>query len=323
MFFPASSFLQSALAPVANQAQSILSLFSVFVVVSAIVYVLVIVAMLMSLFRPKETPEGAPLAEDPKLRTKQMLVIGSTVITVIILLGLIVTDASTDRKLFHRSDSKPITIEITGHQWWWEVRYDDPHPANVFTTANEIHVPVGKEVLFLLKSTDVIHSFWAPNFHGKKDLIPGHPATTFFVADHAGVFRGQCAEYCGHQHAHMRFVIVSEPQDHFYAWLSNQRKPSVQPATQTQRWGQHLFMSGPCIMCHKISGTSAAGLVGPDLTHIGSQKMIGAGTMINSKDHLAQWIWNAPAVKPGILMPPNPMTKDDLNALSEYLESLK
>jgi cytochrome c oxidase subunit 2 len=191
------------------------------------------------------------------------------------------------------------------------------------TTANEIHVPVGRAVEFELTSVDVIHSFWAPNFHGKKDLVPGHPTTHWFKAERAGTFRGQCAEFCGMQHAHMRFVIVSEPPAEFNAWLDAQRQSAPAPQTDAQKRGQQVFLNSSCVLCHTVQGTPARGMVGPDLTHIAGRKMLAAGTMPNTEGHLGGWIIDPQQIKPGVRMPQNQLSAADLRALLDYLESLQ
>jgi len=178
-------------------------------------------------------------------------------------------------------------------------------------------------VKFELQSTDVIHSFWVPNMHGKKDLIPGIPSTTWFVANRPGEFRGQCAEYCGEQHAHMRLIFVAESQDHFDQWLAASKKPAAEPTTSGQRRGRDLFMSSQCMMCHTIEGTNARAVLGPDLTHVASRKLIAAGEIPNTPQNMAHWIDNPQNIKPGTKMPANKFSPNDLNALVEYLESLK
>jgi cytochrome c oxidase subunit 2 len=221
------------------------------------------------------------------------------------------------------SNKNAVTIEVTGQQWWWQVRYLDPDPSKIFVTANEIHIPVGQPVTIKLRSTDVIHSFWVPNLVGKKDLIPGHDAVLWLQADKPGVFRGQCAEYCGLQHAHMAFWVVAEPPTRFAAWLNQQRGEAVQPSTSSEQRGQQVFLSSPCIMCHTIQGTPAGATVGPDLTHIASRSYIAAGTLPNTRGQLAGWIVDSQAIKPGNRMPPNSLNPDDLQALLDYLQSLK
>jgi cytochrome c oxidase subunit 2 len=178
-------------------------------------------------------------------------------------------------------------------------------------------------VKFRLAADDVIHSFWVPNLSGKKDLIPGHEIILSFQADHAGEFRGQCAEFCGYQHAHMAFTIVAEPPDKFYEWMNRQRASSVQPSNDAEARGQKVFLTSPCITCHAIRGTDAGGTVAPELTHLASRKTIAAGTLANTRDHLAGWITNSQEIKPGNHMPPVPLNPEDLQALLAYLESLK
>jgi cytochrome c oxidase subunit 2 len=221
------------------------------------------------------------------------------------------------------ADPNPIKIKVTGHQWWWEIQYDDPVPSQLVTTANELHVPVGKDVQLDLRSSDVIHSFWAPNFLGKKDLVPGHPTTTWFRADRPGTFTGQCAEFCGVQHAHMRFVIVAEPKEKFVGWLNAQRQPSVKPATEEEKRGQQIFLNATCIMCHTVQGTPARGMMGPDLTHVGSRPTLAAGTLPNNLGHITGWVTDPQQIKPGVRMPQNQFSPGDLLALAAYLESLK
>lgn len=240
-----------------------------------------------------------------------------------ILFALLICDFFTGNAIYATPEPNALSIKIIGHQWWWEVEYQDPQPSEIVTTANEIHVPVGKPVKLELQSSDVIHSFWLPNIHGKKDLVPGHPTTTWFTARRAGEFRGQCAEYCGEQHAHMRLVFVAEAPDAFSAWLDAQKKSAPDPTSDSQRRGRDVFLASQCVMCHTIQGTRARATLGPDLTHIGGRKMIAAGELPNTRGYLAGWILNASALKPGVRMPPNQLSADDLNALLDYLESLK
>jgi cytochrome c oxidase subunit 2 len=246
-----------------------------------------------------------------------------TIATAVVLFGLIILDFFAGNAIYAKPDPNALAIKVTGHQWWWEVQYKNPLPSEVMTTANEIHVPVGRPVKFELQSDDVIHSFWVPNMNGKKDLVPGHPATTWFTATRAGEFRGQCAEYCGEQHAHMRLVFIAQPPAEFEQWLSEQKKSAAEPTTDSQRRGRDLFLSHQCVMCHTIQGTNARATPGPDLTHIAGQKMLAAGELPNTRGYLAGWILNPQVLKPGVKMPPNDFTSDDLNALLDYLESLK
>jgi cytochrome c oxidase subunit 2 len=189
-------------------------------------------------------------------------------------------------------------------------------------TANEIHIPVGRPVLINTHSQDVIHSFWMPELHGKRDLIPGHPSAIWLQADRPGVFQGQCAEFCGLQHAHMRLIVVAEPEETFQAWLEAQRQSAQPPRDPLAERGMHVFVSGPCALCHAIRGTDAAGHVAPDLTHIASRATLAAGTLPNTPGHLAGWIIDSQSVKPGNAMPSMSLSPEDLQALLAYLGNL-
>jgi cytochrome c oxidase subunit 2 len=217
----------------------------------------------------------------------------------------------------------PLTIEVVGHQWWWEFLYRDTVPDHEVWTANELHIPVGRAVRLRGTARDVIHSFWVPNLHGKRDLIPGHVNTGVLRADSAGRWTGECGEFCGHQHANMRFVVVAEPPAAFNRWYEEQLAAAAQPADSAARRGQDVFLSSGCVLCHQINGTPAGGRVGPNLTHLASRAMIGAGALPNTRGHLAGWVVDPQRIKPGVKMPPQNLSPDDLNALLDYLRSLR
>jgi cytochrome c oxidase subunit 2 len=247
--------------------------------------------------------------------------------TVVVLVGVAVITFASDRGLNSPSGPGAITVDVIGHQWWWEFQYRDVSPQDFVTTPNELHIPVGVPIVLKATSRDVVHSFWVPNLHGKRDLIPGEITHTWIQADRPGVYRGQCAEFCGHQHAKMAFVVVAEPMDTFLAWLRHQRRPAVQPPDDASgaelRRGRDVFMQGPCVTCHTIRGTDAGSRVGPELTHVGSRMTLGAGTLPNTRDHLARWIANAQLVKPGNRMPAVALGETELDALVAYLRSLR
>jgi cytochrome c oxidase subunit 2 len=327
--------MQSALDPAGPQSLRVSKLWWLFFYVSTAVFILVIVAMLAALrhaqHRWRDETAARDVTELPLLRPapdreRRMtnVVVGATVVTVVIMFVLLVASFSVGRALSTRLEqNNKVTIELTGHQWWWEVRYRDASAQNIFNTANEIHIPVGEPVTIRLQSQDVIHSFWVPNLTGKKDLIPGKLATLWLRADRPGTYRGQCAEYCGLQHAHMALYIVAEPPAQFNAWLAQQRSAAVEPTTESAQHGQQVFMRAPCIMCHAIQGTHAGANVGPDLTHVGSRTSIAAGTLPNTRAHLGGWVVDAQAIKPGNHMPPNNLSAADLQALLDYLQSLQ
>ena len=212
-----------------------------------------------------------------------------------------------------------VTVDVTGHQWWWEVHYQGAEGA----TANEIHVPVGEAVRIRLRSDDVLHSFWVPQLMPKTDLISGEVRETWLRADRPGEYRGQCAEYCGLQHAHMALLVVARPRPEFDAWLARLNSPATQPRTDAQRRGQQAFTQGTCAACHTVRGTAATGTVGPDLSGVGARWSLGAGAAPNDAGHLGGWIANSQTVKPGNAMPPQPVDAARLPDLIAYLESLR
>jgi cytochrome c oxidase subunit II len=190
-------------------------------------------------------------------------------------------------------------------------------------TANEIHVPVGRPVGIVLKSNDVIHSLWIPALHGKRDLLPGRENEIWIQADQAGFYRGQCAEYCGLQHAKMALTVVADLPDDFERWLSHMRGPAPAPTTDSQARGRDVVERGPCAMCHTVAGTLAGGRTAPDLTHVASRSAIGAGSIPNTRGNLAGWIADPQHIKPGNKMPPSGLASEELQALLDYLETLK
>jgi cytochrome c oxidase subunit 2 len=215
--------------------------------------------------------------------------------------------------------TKPaVTLEITGHQWWWEARYLGPDRSQTFVTANEIHIPVGRPVLVKLKGADVIHSFWIPALSGKTDTIPGRTNLTWLQADRPGTYRGQCTEYCGLQHAHMAAYVIADPPDVFEAW----RQAQTQPVVAATSVGAGLFIAH-CGDCHAVRGTQATGGGGPDLTHLMSRSTLAAGTVPNTLSGLEGWVANPQALKPGALMPATDLSGPELGQLMSYLETLK
>ena len=270
--------------------------------------------------RRERRGEDLPLDDDRRMTRGVTLAVGATVV---ILLVFLVTDLSVGRTLDPIPRAHPITIELTGKQWWWDVTYADTSPQGRFATANEIHVPVGEPVLFVLTARDVIHSFWAPNLAGKKDLIPGYTQSMWFQADTAGDYRAQCAEFCGVQHAKMALHVIAEPPDRYRQWVASQRAPGQTPTDSVARRGRDVFLAGQCAMCHAITGTAAGSRNGPDLTHLASRRTIAAGTLPNTRGALAGWIVDPQQVKPGSHMPPNQLSPPDLDALLTYLQSLK
>jgi cytochrome c oxidase subunit II len=312
---------QSSLDPRGPQAEALTQLFWLFTAISAVVWVLVVIALAIALAH-RHAPRPDPLLTDEAQERRFTLVVGTALgLTAVTLLALTGFSFATQQQLY--GDKEGLTIKVTGYQWWWEVRYEDDAPSRGFTTANEIHIPVGEPVRIKLASSDVIHSFWVPNLFGKQDLITGHENEIRFVAERAGTYRGQCAEYCGLQHAHMSFLVIAEPREAFEAWRDHQIKPAEAPGDPDSQRGLQVFLSSPCASCHGIRGTEAAARVGPDLTHVASRRTIAAGTLPTSRGTIAAWIVDPQSIKPGNNMPLVKIEPDDLHLLVSYLEGLQ
>jgi cytochrome c oxidase subunit II len=307
--------------PVGPQAARLEDLMWLMVWVLGGVFVVVVSFMFYALARGRRR-RGSAVDEETNRRITRWVGAGVGVTTVI-LIALLVVNVSTGRALAEFGDDDALVIKVTGHQWWWQVEYGDPLANRRLQTANEIVIPVGRRVRIDVAARDVIHSFWAPNLHGKLDMIPGYNASTTIRADSAGIFNGRCAEFCGLQHAHMDFRIIAVAPDDFSAWYEAQLKPAAAPADSLLREGQDVFMANACALCHSIRGTEADSRVGPELTHLKSRRTIAAATLANTRENLAAWILDPQGIKPGTRMPPSLLTPEDLSALLAYLESLK
>jgi cytochrome c oxidase subunit II len=215
-------------------------------------------------------------------------------------------------------ENPAVAIEVTGKQWWWQVRYLSDDPSRIFTTANEIRIPVGRPVLVKLVGGDVIHSFWVPALGGKTDLIPGQTNETWLEARMPGTYRGQCTEYCGIEHAHMALLVIAEPPEQFTAWWAHQLQSPDAAASR----GQATF-DMHCGSCHAVRGTESAGILGPDLSHLMQRKTLGAATLPNDPEHLAQWIADPQRIKPGNLMQKPELSGAELADIRAYLETLR
>ncbi len=251
------------------------------------------------------------------------IVIGGVILPGVILAASFVFSTVIQADVANPPGRPAATIEVIGHRWWWEVKYVGDGSSGSIITANEIHVPVGQPVRLSLVSADVIHSFWIPELAGKTDIIPGQANTMWLEADRPGTFRGQCAEYCGLQHAHMAVIVVADPPERFRQWLADQRAGAAAPTDSLAVRGRTVFRTSTCSACHAIRGSDAVGRIGPDLTHLAGRRTIGAGTLTNTRGNLAGWISNAQALKPGSGMPTMTLAAGDLGPLLAYLETLK
>jgi cytochrome c oxidase subunit 2 len=310
---------QSMFNPQGPAARSLATLGWTLLTISVVVYVLVIAAMFWALTRRRTDEDDSPATTRALTRT----VTAATVVTAVILVVLTAASVIADRGLTTPSGPGAIEVDVIGHRFWWDFRYRHVTPSQWVNSPNELHVPIGVPVVLNVQSTDVIHSFWVPNLHGKRDLVPGQITHTWIQADAAGVYRGQCAEFCGYQHANMAFLVVAEPMADFQKWIQHQREPAAEPSSEAARHGQNLFVGTTCIMCHAVRGTTAGSRVGPDLTHVGSRQTIAAGTLPNTHEQLRKWISGAQSIKPGNVMPSHALAGQDLEAVVSYLRSLQ
>ncbi len=302
------------LQPASSAADRIYSLTLVALGLCAVILALVSALVVIAAIRYRR----APIPHHPAA-TNTWLEAAWTLLPVVLLAGMLAMVIP----IMWQLDPPPIAkqtpdLVVRGHQWWWEARY----PSGV-VTANEIHIPVGKKLLIRLESADVVHSFWVPQLARKLDMIPGHPNELWLEADHPGRYQGICSEFCGAQHAHMRFTMVAEPAPEFARWERAQLRPAAAAETPTERRGAALFQSKTCASCHRIAGTSANGGVGPDLTHVGSRHMLAADTMVNNEQTMAEWLKDPARFKPESHMPDFGLSTDQVDALAAYLESLQ
>jgi cytochrome c oxidase subunit 2 len=291
-------------------------LFWTSVVAVAVVVGLIAVAVVRRHRRP-DTPEGDDVDRRPVAWGDRFVVLSGIVVTGVVLAVSFVVSLFVLDDLAAPAEHRPLAIDVVAHTWWWEVRY----PGGA-VTANEIHIPVGEPVEVRLRTADVIHSFWVPELQVKQDLVPGMDNHLSLEADHAGRFRGQCAEYCGLQHAHMAFYVRAEAPAQFRDWLADQGRPAAEPTSPQAQQGRNTFESSSCAGCHTIRGTTADGELGPDLTHLAGRETIGAGVDQLDPDTLARWIADPQDDKPGASMPPTELTAAEVDAVVAYLMEL-
>ena len=304
---------QSALIPAGRDAALIAELFNVMTVGALTVWAAVVAIAIYTI----------RVGESHSQRAANLLIIGGGVVAPTIVLGaLIAYGMPLVPTVLTVGTESGISIHITAKQWWWRVQYGTPD--GFIETANEIRLPVGERVELLLSSPDVIHSFWVPSLAGKMDMIPGRLTRLALEPTQIGTFRGTCAEYCGASHALMAFSVVVMEPGAFRAWLESQGRPAQSPTDELAVRGEAAFMANGCTACHMIRGTPAAGVIGPDLTHVGSRGRIAADTLPNDPAALVRWIGQTDRIKPGAHMPAFRMLgTDDLSALAAYLDGLQ
>jgi cytochrome c oxidase subunit 2 len=280
--------------------------------------ILVMAALVLAAVLRRRPPAAGLARSGGGLR---WIVIGGVIVPAVILLAMFSYSMTVLAQVSRPATRPPVTVEVIGHRWWWEVRYPGSAPTDVFSTANEIHIPLHQPVRLVVSTADVIHSFWIPQLAGKTDLIPGQRNVMWLEADTAGSYWGHCGEYCGLQHANMMMTVVAQPAAEYARWAAQQRQPAAVPAPGSAAEGQQVFQRS-CALCHSIRGTPAGGAIGPDLTHVASRAMIGAGLLPNTQGNLAGWIANPRSLKPGVVMPRVPLEPRELHAVVSYLQSL-
>jgi cytochrome c oxidase subunit 2 len=322
----------SALRPAGVQAARIHDLWQLTLWICMAVFAAILVALLVALMRAPRGAAGAAGAAgvEPRPshalggeRTARRWATWATVGSAGLLVVLLGADMWTDRALSRLPAADALRIEMTAQQWWWEARYLDAQGQPEFAVSSELHVPVGRPVIVTLKSIDVIHTFWVPSLHGKKDMLPGRTTQLLLRADKPGTYRGECAEFCGLQHALMAFSVSADSPQAYAQWRERQQASAGEPTGADAMRGRALFLSSNCAQCHSVRGTAAVGSLGPDLTHVGSRSLLAAGTVPNEPAKLAAWIVDPQSLKSGSTMPSSRLPPEDVRALVAYLGGLQ
>jgi cytochrome c oxidase subunit 2 len=292
------------------QLQSTLDLSTLVFAIALLIFVGVEATLVLAVVRFRERGDGRSAA---RFSTNTRIEIAWTLVPLLTLAVIFALMLGTMQGIT-AAPANALTVQVIGHQWWWEFRY-----GNV-ATANELHLPVGRPALLEVTSADVVHSFWIPALSGKRDAVPNAVQSLTITPLREGTYRGACAEFCGIEHAWMLIAVVVEPPDRFQAWLDAQAAPAAASANDP---GAQLFVSSTCVNCHTIRGTPAAGTVGPDLTHFASRATIGAGIAPNDPAHLGAWTRNASSLKPGVLMPSFPFSDGQIGQVVAFLGGLR
>lgn len=317
---PALAFAQqppvpSPLRPVSPNAASIVQLHTIIMGIALVIFLIVEGLLIYSIIRFRQRDED----EVPRQIYGSVPVeIAWTVAPSIVVVILMILTFRTMRTIAEVPEGT-IDVQVMGHQWWWEFTYPD----HGIVTASELHVPVDEVVRLELGSADVVHSFWPPQLAGKTDAMPGRVTRMWFRPTETGVYQGQCAEFCGAQHANMRFLVVVESRADFDAWVAQQTAGTADITADPAQRGEEIFMQSACVGCHAIEGTNAQGQTGPNLTHVGSRRTLAGGLLDNTPENMAAWIENPQGVKPGNLMPNLELTAEEVDALVVYLQSLE
>ena len=316
---------QSALGGAGVEDRQFQVLFWIFIAICAVMYVLVIAMMIVAIARryradANVVETGRHHHSHPLMQTG---LIAWGALTATGLFALAIFSFFADRSMAKAAEHEKLSITVTANQWWWDVQYNSADVSKMIRTANELHLPVGVPVRIILHSNDVIHSFWVPSLAGKQDLIPGRENDISITPKKVGIFRGQCAEFCGAQHANMALVVNVDSYADFIEWWEHQLQPPPAPANPLTLAGYNYVTGSHCSTCHTIAGTPAGGTVGPDLTHLASRRSIAAGTLPMSTGNLYGWVEDPQSIKPGSKMPTIGLEPDQLHAVVAYLETLK
>jgi cytochrome c oxidase subunit II len=310
--------------PATGYARDVATLWWVMFGVATAVWIAVVTAVIIAARRRRPIIEGnAPFLGEESPRTRKA-VFAAFLATAGILFFFMGYDFVLGRETPQHVHRGGLDVTVQSRQWWWEFIYNDTVPELRLVQPNELHVPVGVPVNLIIKSSDVIHSVWVPRLAGKQDAVPGYTGALTFVAETSGRYDGVCAEFCGAQHANMRFLVIAHEKKEFDDWYAASRAPApAAPADSLLAAGQRAFLSGSCSTCHTIAGTPAFGTRGPDLTHVGSRLTLASGALANTRENMLRWIIDPQAVKPGTQMPPANLPSETLPAVVAYLRSLK
>jgi cytochrome c oxidase subunit 2 len=304
--------------PASKDAGAIGGLFLIVALICLVIFIVMATLICMSLWRSRNSGNETP----PQNFGSRGVQIAWTMPPVLIVLTLSLLSAklivSDEGRAGGAGGTGEADVVVIGHQWWWEVRYP-----NGVVTANEIHIPVGRRLRARMESADVIHSFWVPQLGRKMDMIRGKSNFMWLGAEQAGTYEGACSEFCGDQHAWMRFIVIAEPEPQFKEWLDHQARPARKPTSATELAGQRFFLTQTCANCHTITGTTVSRTAGPDLTHLASRRQLAAGMMDNTAENLARWLKNPQQIKPACLMPNFGLNDEQLAQLVAYLEALQ
>ena len=319
--------------PLSKPAQMVHDASIITLLICAVIFVIVTGMLVYVVFKYRSKGEIDDRKEPPQIYGSSQIELAWTVIPILITVVLILITTRTIGEIQdHKVPGDAVHIRVIGHQWWWEIHYQKPNPDKTdtkkpyitdFVIADEIHVPINKHTEITLESADVLHSFWVAQLNGKTDLIPGIVNRTWIEPHATGIFFGNCAEYCGTQHANMQIKVYVQTQEDFDKWAAGQKAPSLIPTSPEAIAGRQVFYANSCINCHKVDGTVAEGVFGPDLTHFASRQTLGAGVAANNTENLRKWMRDPSLLKPGALMPNMQLTEEQVDQVVAYLQTLK